>query len=176
MFACYFYSFCTISSTSFRWTFVIWPFFAVMATISGALMVVTFSLGLVCLFNFGKGLPRYLNSEEPLDGDDFLPVLPEKRGLYDPEKVEFPSSNGHSVPPTFSATFGKDIEIPKPIHMQFEHSRGASVARSVSSSSMGSVKDGHLTRMESRSSEISHNSDSSQTSGRVDMGRRWMIE
>jgi len=166
-------------STSFRWTFVLWPFFAVMAVVSGALMVITFILGLICRFNFGKGLPRYLSAEEPLEGEDFLPVFPEKcRFDDDPEKVEFPSSNGRSVP-TFSATFGKGIEVPKPTRIQFGPSRVKSLTRSVSSSSSSStssMKDVYLTRMESRSSEMSHNSDSSTTSQRTDMGKRWVIE
>ena len=76
-------------------------------------MVITFILGLIFCFNFGKGL----SAEDPLEGEDFLPVFPEKWGFNnDPEKVEFPSSNGCSVL-TFSATFGKGIEVPKPTRL-----------------------------------------------------------
>lgn len=149
-------------------------------------MIATFLLGLACRFNFGKGLPRYLNAEEPLDGDDFAPVFPEYRDPYsDPEKVEFPSSNGRAIP-TFSATFGKGSEVPRPDQMHFgpmrargndsysneaTHHRGGSVARSVSSASSGST--GSLARVDSR---VSHNSDSSMSSGRTEIGKRWVIE
>lgn len=46
-------------STTFRWTFITWTFFSIMATASVALTVLSITLGLVCRFNFGKGLARY---------------------------------------------------------------------------------------------------------------------
>lgn len=46
-------------SNSFRWTFVTWRFFSMMAVASVALTLATFILGVVCRCNFGKGLPRY---------------------------------------------------------------------------------------------------------------------
>lgn len=46
-------------STTFRWSFVTWRFFSVMATASVLLTVTAFVLGIICRFNFGKGLPRY---------------------------------------------------------------------------------------------------------------------
>lgn len=46
-------------STTFRWTFVTWSFFSVMACASVFLTVLSFILGVVCRYNFGKGLPRY---------------------------------------------------------------------------------------------------------------------
>lgn len=176
-------------SISFRWTFVVWPFFAVMAVVSGTLMIVTFILGVACRFNFGKGLPRYLNAEEPLEGNDFTPVFPEQRDFYDdPEKVDFPSSNGRPIP-TFSATFGKGSEVPRPTQMHFgpsrgpgkdmyggtqvSHQRGESIARSVSSSTSGS----HLARTDTRDSQMTYNSESSINSGRTNiLGKRWVIE
>jgi hypothetical protein len=163
----------SIRSTSFRWTFVLWPFFAVMAVISGVLMIISFILGVACRCNFGKGLPRYLNAEGPVEGEDFQPVFPEKWGFDDdPEKVDFPSS-GHAVP-TFSATFGKGLEVPRPTHMKFD-SRGY-VARPLSSSTMDSVKDSALARTETRGSQTSHKSASSTSSRPTDMGKRWVIE
>lgn len=138
-----------------------------MAVVSGALVVITFILGLLCRFNFGKGLPQYLNAEEPLEGEDFVPVYPEKIYDDDPEKVEFPSY-GHSVP-TFSAIYGKGIEVPKPTY-EPGHSHGRSITRSVSSHSTGSMKDVQLTRTASETSHISHSSTS------TDIGKRWIIE
>lgn len=46
-------------STTFRWTFVTWRFFSVMAGASVLLTVMSLILGVVCRFNFGKGLLRY---------------------------------------------------------------------------------------------------------------------
>jgi len=82
------------AAATFRWTFVQWRFFSIMASASVLLAVVTLALGIVCRINFGKGLPRYLNAEEPLsDGDDFLPAAVESKGGKDVEKVDFPSTN-----------------------------------------------------------------------------------
>lgn len=47
---------------TFRWLFVVWRFFSLMATASVFLTIVAFVLGVVCRYNFGKGLPRYCKS------------------------------------------------------------------------------------------------------------------
>ncbi|KAJ3736858.1 hypothetical protein DFJ43DRAFT_1129029 [Lentinula guzmanii] len=96
---------------TFRWLFWSWRFFSLMATFSVALTVLAFILGIVCRLNFGKGLLRYLNAQEPLPGDDFTPVT----FGSDPEKVAFPS-NQQPIP-TFSAAFGKGNEVPVPSQM-----------------------------------------------------------
>jgi len=96
---------------TFRWAFFTWMFFGVMATASVILTIVAFVLGVVCRYNFGKGLPRYLNAEEPLPGDDFSPVY----NASDLEKVDFPSNE--KPIPTFSATFGSGSEVPPPSQM-----------------------------------------------------------
>ncbi|KDQ30441.1 hypothetical protein PLEOSDRAFT_1062463 [Pleurotus ostreatus PC15] len=101
-------------SNSFRWTFVTWRFFSMMAVASVALTLATFILGVVCRCNFGKGLPRYLNYQEPLPGDDFVPIRPGFAG-GDPEKVEFPSNE--KPIPTWSVTFGQGNEVPVPRQM-----------------------------------------------------------
>lgn len=46
-------------STTFRWSFVNWRFFSVMASASVLLTITAFVLGVVCRYNFGKGLLRY---------------------------------------------------------------------------------------------------------------------
>jgi hypothetical protein len=46
-------------SIAFRWTFVTWTFFGVMASASVFLTLVAFILGIICRVNFGKGLIRY---------------------------------------------------------------------------------------------------------------------
>jgi len=98
-------------STTFRWTYVNWYFFGLMASASVFLTLVSFVLGVICRYNFGKGLLRYLNAQEPLPGDDFEPInRPE-----DVEKVAFPSNE--KPVPTFSATFGSGSEVPVPSQM-----------------------------------------------------------
>ncbi|KAF9023396.1 hypothetical protein BDZ89DRAFT_1069885 [Hymenopellis radicata] len=97
-------------STTFRWTFLHWHFFSVITSLSVFLTVSAFLIGIVCRYNFGKGLVRYLNAQEPLPGDDFAPVTPNT----DIEKVAFPSEK---VVPTFSATFGSGDEVPPPRQM-----------------------------------------------------------
>lgn len=101
---------------TFRWAFLTWLFFTLMASASVFLTLVAFILGVICRYNFGKGLPRYLNAQEPLPGDDFTPV----KGS-DLEKVDFPSNE--KPIPTFSATFGSGSEVPPPSQM-FSASRG----------------------------------------------------
>jgi hypothetical protein len=46
-------------STTFRWTFITWSFFSMIATTSVILTVTCLILGLLCRMNFGKGLLRY---------------------------------------------------------------------------------------------------------------------
>jgi hypothetical protein len=46
-------------SDTFRWTFVQWRFFSLMAMGSVVLNVLAFILGVICRVNFGKGLRSY---------------------------------------------------------------------------------------------------------------------
>lgn len=50
------------ASTTFRWTFVTWRFFSLVASGSALLTLMTLILGLICRLNFGKGLLRYRES------------------------------------------------------------------------------------------------------------------
>lgn len=95
---------------TFRWLFLTWRFFSLMAAASVLLTMGAFILGVICRYNFGKGLPRYLNAQEPLPGDDFTAVTGS-----DIEKVPFPSND--KPIPTFSATFGSGPEVPPPSQM-----------------------------------------------------------
>ncbi|KAJ3486147.1 hypothetical protein NLI96_g4437 [Meripilus lineatus] len=106
------------AAPSFRWTFVQWKFFALMATASVVLTLTTLILGIVCRMNFGKGLARYLNAED-LPEDDFSPVnsLYYEKDAEDVEKVAFPSTL--TPVPTFSAAFGRGPEVPPPSQMRF---------------------------------------------------------
>ncbi|KAI0803144.1 hypothetical protein BC629DRAFT_1591233 [Irpex lacteus] len=91
------------AAPSFRWTFVEWFFFGLMTCASVVLAIVTLVLGLVCRLNFGKGVSRYLNAQQPLPGDEFEPAYPpsdassftftDDKWGSDEEKVEFPSYN-----------------------------------------------------------------------------------
>lgn len=47
------------ANATFRWTFVTWQFFSLIAIASALLTLSAFILGLVCRLNFGKGLLRY---------------------------------------------------------------------------------------------------------------------
>lgn len=47
------------ASTTFRWTFVQWRFFSLVASGSVMLTLLVLLLGIVCRVNFGKGLLRY---------------------------------------------------------------------------------------------------------------------
>jgi len=98
-------------STTFRWTFVTWNFFGIVSSASVFLTLLSFLLGVICRYNFGKGLLRYLNAQESLPGDDFVPIT---RG-DDMEKVSFPSTE--KPVPTYSATFGSGSEVPVPSQM-----------------------------------------------------------
>lgn len=111
---------------TFRWLFLTWTFFTLMATASVFFTLVAFVLGVVCRYNFGKGLLRYcqssflffhllliltlVNAQEPLPGDDFSPVTGP-----DIEKIAFPSNE--KPIPTFSATFGSGSQVPPPSQM-----------------------------------------------------------
>jgi hypothetical protein len=118
-------------STTFRWTYVQWQFFGAMASASVILTLMSAILGVICRFNFGKGLSRYrklldaivsdvlssnffisVNAHQTLPGDDFTPVTP---GGTDLEKVAFPSNE--KPIPTYSATFGSGPEVPLPTQM-----------------------------------------------------------
>lgn len=83
-------------STAFRWTYMTWTFFGVMTSASVFLTLIAFILGIICRINFGKGLIRYLNAEEPIP-EDFVPV----NYGDDLEKIAFPSDDKNI--PTFSA-------------------------------------------------------------------------
>lgn len=168
-----------------------------MAVSSGILIVATFLLGVACRINFGKGLPRYLNAEEALEGNDFTPIFHEKLEYGDdPETVHFPSSRDRPVP-TFSVAFGSGPEVPKPTqmrfgpshaprsgdgtevsHQEFEQQHGRFVARPLSSSSRGlGIVEAPLARTDTGGSLMTHESSISLSNGRLNpIGKRWMIE
>jgi len=91
-------------STTFRWTFTTWTFFSIMATTSVSLTLLSVILGVLCRLNFGKGLARYLNAQQPLGDEDFAP---EYYGS-DSEKVPFPTSE--KPLPTY-ASFDEDEKV-----------------------------------------------------------------
>lgn len=95
-------------SPTFRWTFITWRFFSIMASASVFLTVVCFVLGVICRFNFGKGLLRYLSPHQVVVPNDYDVY----HGATDIEKVEFPSDD--KLVPTYSAAFrnGRDDTLP----------------------------------------------------------------
>lgn len=97
-------------STTFRWTFTTWTFFSLMATASVFLTLLAVVLGVICRFNFGKGLARYLNAQQPLEEEDFPPSYEGS----DIEKVAFPSSE--KPLPTYASFNEYDDEFPPSFH------------------------------------------------------------
>jgi len=169
---------CMFISSTFRWLFVQWRFFSLVATASVLLALLALVLSVVCRLNFGKGLHRCLNAPRYAPGSD-LATSNEK---MDMEKAEFPSNE---MPlPTFSGAFGSIADIPPsyggPRRLAFNpnvplYSPGAgttpSRTNSVSSSSSGSRSDAPSLKRE--------NSGSSSRSGRSErspMPKRWVIE
>lgn len=90
---------------SFRWTFLEWRFFSLMASASVALTLSALITGIVCRMGFGQGLPEHLSETRHMEDEDTLFSPPEQDDASEIsiEKVEFPPL-GYPVP-TFSATF-----------------------------------------------------------------------
>jgi len=172
-------------SPTFRWTFATWPFFAAMVVIALGLLTVTFALGIVCRLNFGKGLPQYLTSMDPLPDDDFVSAMPDGYG-EDPEKFAFPSDE--VAIPTFSMAYGgKGETVPPPTQMHLAHTGGrhnspidTSMTMSRSSiNSASSVTPSQRTPESHNAPSIlgRHDSTASGRSGRsVGQMNRWVIE
>lgn len=165
------------NSTTFRWTYMTWTFFGVMTTASVFLTLVSFILGVVCRINFGHGLPRYLNPQGPMPGDDFEPVT----FGSDLEKVAFPSSDK----PTFSVTFGSGQQVHSPAQM-FVPSTWQRVARPMRMSTQSSLQqpspaktrpspDGTSNPLHRYPSHSSVNSSMSTDSRSIE-SKRWAIE
>ncbi|TDL27121.1 hypothetical protein BD410DRAFT_895016 [Rickenella mellea] len=77
----------TMASPSFRYTLGIWPFFASLSVLSLISLVATTTLGIVCRYNFGKGLKHYIMVLEVLEDARFTPgVFP-----LDPENGKIAS-------------------------------------------------------------------------------------
>ncbi|KAF8917502.1 hypothetical protein CPB85DRAFT_1215337 [Mucidula mucida] len=87
-------------SDSFRWTFLNWLFFSIMASLSVALTVTVFILGVICRYNFGKGLPHFLNPDESFSDTD-------STHSFDEEKVAFPSRESRFQVRPFSLVFDR---------------------------------------------------------------------
>jgi hypothetical protein len=117
-------------ATTFKWTFITWRFFSVMASASVLLTVASLTLGIVCRYNFGKGLSRHRESlralslririhditvsgQHDLSEDDF----PYNNGS-DTEKVDFPSSEK-----PLSMSYEDVPTVPAPAQM-FTSTRG----------------------------------------------------
>lgn len=62
-------------SPTFRWQFSEWKFFGVMVVASSALLVLSTVLGVVCWYNFDKGLKRFCASFFFLLSSFFFNVL-----------------------------------------------------------------------------------------------------
>jgi len=169
-------------STTFRWTFYQWGFFGSISTLSAILAIIDLVVGIMCRLNFDKGLPNYLNAQEPLSEDTFIQARSAEGDAYD-EKVDFPSTEYPL--PTFS-TFEPSAETRAPgrmgprffnqfaapfvQHVDIESATGPSVVRPTSSESVDSGSTPSLVR---GGSQHSTNSSSSEST----LGRsRWVID
>jgi hypothetical protein len=168
-------------SFSFRWTFVEWRFFSLMASASALLTLAAFALGIICRINFGKGLSRYLQAQESLRDDDFVPDKMDT----DFEKVEFPSIK--YTAPTFTTFTGTEPAVP-PSQGFDQHlfampgqpvagvPNAPMFAHSTSESNMSDPESQHR-RQGSAGSDQSHDTIYSKSGGgTTGGGKRWVIE
>lgn len=104
---------------SFRWTFLEWRFFSLMASASVALTLSALVTGIVCRLGFGKGLPEHLSETRPMEDEDtlFSPYEQDDASEISIEKVSFPPL-GHPIP-TFSAAFRSKNEGDPPERPRF---------------------------------------------------------
>ncbi|KZP32272.1 hypothetical protein FIBSPDRAFT_907362 [Athelia psychrophila] len=103
------------ANATFRWTFVTWQFFSLIAIASALLTLSAFILGLVCRLNFGKGLLRYLDAHEHIPDEKISDSYLRSTDASDLEKVAFPSIT--QAIPTFSMAFGSGDDAPPPSQM-----------------------------------------------------------
>jgi len=158
-------------STTFRWTFITWRFFSIMASASVLLTVLSTILGVVCCYNFGKGLTRYLNAQQPLGEGDILPSYRSS----DVEKVAFPSSE--KPLPTY-VCFENKVMGPRFFNKSaepFETSvRGLALPLPVLQRNLNDVQ---IHRSDSHGSTRSSSSQRSFDSDNSHVGnKRWIIE
>jgi hypothetical protein len=97
-------------ATSFAWTFMTWTFFAVMASTSVFLAFASFVLGVICRYNFGKGLHRHLNNSlvDTSNNDIEKPKLPTGEMSW-PTYPRAPETN--PPPAQFDGSKADDIRV-----------------------------------------------------------------
>ncbi|KAL5512611.1 hypothetical protein ACEPAG_3264 [Sanghuangporus baumii] len=78
------------ASVMYRWSFQNFPFFAALTISAFIVLVGTVALAVVCRINFGKGLPRYLKTEEQFDDSSFIPVIVPNKHQSKAISVVFP--------------------------------------------------------------------------------------
>jgi hypothetical protein len=185
-----------LKANTFRWTYINWPFFALIFTAGAILVLMAFILGVLCRINFGKGLPRYrecaparcigplltrraaVNAEEPLPGDDFISVT--KDGESTIVAYSRPTSDG-------SMYDDEKVEFPSPIGPggplpTFAAAYGGGVrapppAHARSPSQRSAARElPQLERVDSHRSARSVGSVRSTASEDTMRGKRWVIE
>ncbi|KAF9650714.1 hypothetical protein BDM02DRAFT_3267747 [Thelephora ganbajun] len=98
------------ASASFRWTFLVWRFFSLVASTSVLLAFSALITGIVCRLGFGMGLPEHLSKTRHTEDEDtlFTPYMRDDISEISTEKVGFPPL-GYPVP-TFSVAFRSNDE------------------------------------------------------------------
>ncbi|TDL21095.1 hypothetical protein BD410DRAFT_790146 [Rickenella mellea] len=74
----------TLSNPLYQYTFSTWAFFASLNILTFIFLVTSTVLGIICRFNFGKGLAHYVQVLDALEDVKFTPAY----FSHDPEKAE----------------------------------------------------------------------------------------
>jgi hypothetical protein len=117
---------------TFRWEIMEWRFFAAVAGASIVLLVFTTIFGVICFYNFDKGLKRFLGTMDGTshDQDEFTQVVSrdmEKADIV----VDFPVSGPI---PTYAVAFGNTTKSP----FSIDRSNSLRSLESTSSAGLGS--------------------------------------
>jgi hypothetical protein len=70
------------SSAVYRWTLIVWPFFAVNVAAGLILCITTLVMAVICRVNFGRGLDHFLHVTSVLERDGFT------QGFMAPERTQ----------------------------------------------------------------------------------------
>jgi hypothetical protein len=148
-------------STTFLWTFTTWCFFAVISSASVFLTFMATVLGVVCHFNFGKGLAVYLNTNDPED-----------KLNADLEKVAFATFGKendltHKHASTFKSAFDSNLYFVTFPQSALQRDMNSDLETHISHSAKSSI---------SRNVKTSYHARSSSGRSNHSQKQRWIIE
>ncbi|KAH7107128.1 hypothetical protein BKA62DRAFT_686060 [Auriculariales sp. MPI-PUGE-AT-0066] len=79
------------SSAIYRWTLILWPFFAVNVAASFILAFTSLVLGILCRINFGRGLDHFIHVTSILERDGFTHAFMTSEQLPSKKHARFDS-------------------------------------------------------------------------------------